>query len=130
MPEGVKGFQKGHAKFGGNQLGSSHRWTAEVKDTIQRVFEGLDGYEGLLAWCKADAQNQSDFYTKIWVKLLPMRLNVKAHKDVVYHSVQEVNEALGQRGLSLETIERIKQIDLTPDDVINVTPNGPRERER
>ncbi len=48
-----------------------------------------------------------------------MQLNVKAHKDVVYHSVQEVNEALGQRGLSLETIERLKQIDLRPggDDV-------------
>ncbi len=123
MPEGVKGFQKGHQKYGGNQLGSSHRWTAEVKDVIQRVFDGLGGYEEMLAWCLREPQNQSDFYKHIYVKLLPMQLNVKAHKDVVYHTVQEVNEALGQRGLSLETIERLKKIDLRPDDVIDDTAN-------
>ncbi len=49
-----------------------------------------------------------------------MNANVKSQKDVVYHTVQEVNEALGERGLSLATIERLKQIDLRPDDVVEV----------
>jgi hypothetical protein len=91
--------------------------------TTLALFLLVGGYKELLAWCRADAQNQSDFYTKIWVKLLPMQVNVKAHKDVVYHTLQEVNEALGARGLSLETIERLKQIDLRSDDD-DVPPNS------
>ncbi len=39
---------------------------------------------------------------------------------MVYHTVQEINEALGQRGLSLDIIERLKKIDLRPDDVVEV----------
>ncbi len=117
-------FQKGNQVAVGKGRGHTPaRWTAEVKDVIQRVFDGLGGYEELLAWCLREPSNQSDFYKHIWVKLLPMNLNVKAQKDVVYHSVQEVNEALGQRGLSLATIERLKQIDLRRDDD-DVPPNS------
>ncbi len=115
-------FQKGN-KYGHGRSGIPNKMTAEVKDVIQRVFEALDGVDGLLAWAKKDDERLSMFYTKIWVKLLPMQLNVRPHKDVVYHTVQEVNEALGQRGLSLDTIERLKQIDLRPDDD-DVPPNS------
>ncbi len=56
-----------------------------------------------------------------------MNANVKSQKDVVYHTVQEVNEALGERGLSLATIERLKQIDLRPDDVVEVQNDATNE---
>ncbi len=112
-------FQKGNQAAVGHGRGHTPaRWTAEVKDTIQRVFDGLGGYEELLAWCLREPSNQSDFYKHIWVKLLPMQLNVKSHKDIVYRSVAEVDAALGERGLSLATIERLKQIDLRPDDAV------------
>ncbi len=124
MPAGVKGFQKGNT-FGHNRLGTHNKLPAEVKEIIAKCFEdGLGGYQALVDWCKANPANLSTFYSKIWIRLLPMQLNVHAHKNVVYRSVQEVNQALGHRGLSLETIERLKKIDLRPDDVLDVTPNS------
>ncbi len=117
-------FQKGN-KYGHGRSGIPNKMSAEVKEIIAKCFEdGLGGYQSLVDWCKSDPEHLTIFYSKIWIKLLPMQINVRAPKDVVYHSVQEINQALGQRGLSLETIERLKQIDLRPDDVIDVMPEN------
>lgn len=39
-------------------------------EDVQRVFEDLGGYEGLLAWARSDEKNLSVFYRTIYPKLL------------------------------------------------------------
>jgi hypothetical protein len=48
----------------------------------------------------------------MWIRLLPMQVNVEARKDIVYRSYHELNIALANRGLSLDSIQKLKQIDV------------------
>lgn len=60
-------FAKGN-KLGGRKKGSVNKLTAAVKGAIQTVFAGLGGSDKLLEWAK---ENPAEFYTKLWIKLLP-----------------------------------------------------------
>jgi hypothetical protein len=52
------------------------------------------------------------FYSKMMIKLLPMKINVESHKDVVYKSYHELSVAFANKCLSLEAIEKLKRLDL------------------
>jgi hypothetical protein len=41
----------------------------------------------------------------MYVRLLPVSLDIRSHKDVVYHTAAEINDAFGAAGMTLELIE-------------------------
>jgi len=91
-------FKKGNTlrKKGvsGRQAGSENKMTREVKEILVKMFgEGLGGYEGFLKWVKSDPENLSAFYTRLWIKMLPMHVNVEAREKIVYRSYQELSVA-------------------------------------
>jgi len=43
---------------------------------------------------------------------LPMHVNVEAREKIVYRSYQELSVAYANKGVSLEAIEKLKQLDL------------------
>ena len=45
-----------------------NKHTAIVRAILAGSFEDLGGYEGFVAWAKA---NKETYYTKLWIKLLP-----------------------------------------------------------
>ena len=49
------------------------------------------------------------FYTRMYVRLLPMTLDARSHKDVVYQTSAEVVDMFGSAGMSLELIERLRK---------------------
>jgi hypothetical protein len=49
------------------------------------------------------------FYTRMYIRLLPVNLDIRSHKDVVYHTVAEVNDRFGQAGMTLILIERLRK---------------------
>jgi hypothetical protein len=53
------------------------------------------------------------FYSKMWIKLLPMHVKVESHKDVVYRTYEQLNIAFANKGISLEAIEQLKRMDIT-----------------
>jgi hypothetical protein len=99
----------------GRRAGTPNKMTAEVKEIVARCFEDIGGYEALVEWVKSSPARQGTFYTKMWMKLLPKNGRTEGqkedHKDVVYKSVKEVRAAFADRGLSLEALIRLKQLE-------------------
>jgi hypothetical protein len=67
------------------------------------------GLDGLIKWIKKNDENRSAFYTRMYIRLLPVNLDIRSHKDVVYHSARDIQERFGQAGMSLELIERLRK---------------------
>ncbi len=44
---------------------------ANIRQSIQQVFDGMNGWEGMMAWAK---ENQTVFYSQVVPKLLPVEL--------------------------------------------------------
>lgn len=44
---------------------------AKIRQSIEQVFNGLDGWEGMMRWAK---ENQTVFYSQVVPKLLPAEL--------------------------------------------------------
>lgn len=63
-PQGNKG--KGRKKGVPNKL------TASAKQAIETAFQGLGGVDALKRWAESDPES---FYTKVWVKILPLSVN-------------------------------------------------------
>jgi hypothetical protein len=56
---------------------------------LARAFEeGLGGYDGLIKWAKRSPENFTAFYTKMWIRLLPMNIKVES---ITYKSYQDPN---------------------------------------
>jgi hypothetical protein len=45
----------------------------------------------------------------MYIRLLPVNLDIRSHKDVVYHTVQDIEARFGEAGMSLELIERLRK---------------------
>ena len=70
MPgEGVP-FKK---KNQGRPLGSKNKIPAGTKQAAMDVFEQLGGVEAMVAWAK---ENQTEFYTRVFSKILPREVEV------------------------------------------------------
>jgi hypothetical protein len=58
--------------------------------------------EGLVAWAKKSNENRTAFYTKIWIKLLPIQVKItEQNMDVVFHSYEALREALRKTGVPI-----------------------------
>ena len=77
-------FEKGkpRPKNAGRTLGTPNKNTATAKESIQRVFELLQASDlhNLEAWAK---ENPESFYTKIWIKLVPTAVDLKAEVETI-----------------------------------------------
>ena len=62
---------KGQPKLGGRIKGTPNKTTKDAKVAIELAFEGIGGAAGLQAWAMA---NPDLFYTKIWVRILPAKI--------------------------------------------------------
>lgn len=67
-PKGSTGTRKG-GKTGGRKAGVRNKSTLTAKQQIQEVFEQLGGVKAMVNWA---SQNQTDFYTKIYPKIIPI----------------------------------------------------------
>ena len=57
----------------GRKKGSQTKQTVAVKQCIINAFEHIGGWEKLAEWAAA---NRKEFYTQIWVKVLPISMDV------------------------------------------------------
>ena len=57
-------------------------------------------------------EREDTFYSKMWIRLLPMNIKGESHKDVVYKTYHELIVAFANRGISLDAIQKLKQLDL------------------
>jgi hypothetical protein len=64
-------FTKGHKLATGRPKGSENKLTRSAKEAFQLAFEGLGGWEGMMAWAKRDTDNMKTFYT-LYARLIPM----------------------------------------------------------
>jgi hypothetical protein len=75
------GSQPGERK-GGREAGTPNKWTGKARDAVQKVFDKLQGEDpekattSLLTWARA---NPGEFYTKIYVRLLPIEQRLAGH---------------------------------------------------
>jgi hypothetical protein len=107
-------FKKGQRPVG-RQAGTPNKMTAEAKQMLARCFEDIGGYEAFVKWVKSSPERLDTFYTKMWIKLLPMNIGLDIrpddHKNVVYKSAAEVRAALASQGISLESLIKLKQLE-------------------
>jgi hypothetical protein len=99
-------FKKGE---GGRIAGVANKMSRECKEMIQNCFEGMGGLDGLIKWALSTPERTDAFYTRMYIRLLPVNLDIRSHKDVVYHTAAEVQDAFGAMGLSLELIEALRK---------------------
>jgi hypothetical protein len=113
-------FRKGDGrKAERSRQGTPNKMSRECKEMIADCFERIGGLEGLVKWATANAKNRAAFYTRMYIRLLPFSLDVRTHKDVVYHTVAEVNDRLGQAGMTLELIERLRRMEQAQPKLID-----------
>jgi hypothetical protein len=96
----------------GRPVGAENKLTAEFKDVLVRAYNERGGFEKFLKWIGSSKEREDMFYSKMMIRLLPMKINVESHKDVVYRSYHELSVAFANKGLSLEAIEKLKKLDL------------------
>ena len=105
------GFKKGNP---GRPVGAVNRLNAEVKDVLVRAYHDLGGFKAFMKWLREDQEHLDHFYQHMYMKLLPMQVNVDKTENVVYKSYHEVSVALADHGISLDSIEKLKQLDFKP----------------
>jgi len=64
-------FKKGNP---GRPKGAVNKTTASAKEAFALAFDALGGYEAMVKWAKADADNLKAFYT-LYARLLPVELS-------------------------------------------------------
>ena len=85
----------------GRKPGVPNKITAECREAIQLAFEGIGGVEALTVWAK---ENRTNFYTKVWVRLLPLAVKPDQETPVTYETMEEVEAAIAERALPLKRL--------------------------
>jgi hypothetical protein len=85
---------------------------------------GAHGPAGLTGYLKWIARTQPKSFTALLSKLLPMQVITDKYSETIYKSYSEVQLALGEHGLSIEALERLKTTNVQPDDVADVQENA------
>jgi len=112
-------FKKGN---NGRPVGATNKMSRECKEMIADCFEALGGLHGLIEWASANDENRAAFYTRMYVRLLPVNLDIRTHKDVVYHTAAEVKDAFGAAGMTLELIRRLQEREAQQPKMIEHVP--------
>ncbi|WP_175740018.1 hypothetical protein [Burkholderia ambifaria] len=67
----------------GRPAGAPNKMTMDVKQSIERVAEGLGGAEGMLAWAKSDKANERIFWSNIYPRILPKEIKAEVDATLV-----------------------------------------------
>lgn len=63
----------------GKPKGTKNKQTVAVKQCIINAFEHIGGVQNLAIWAEA---NPTDFYTKMWVKVMPTEVTGADGEDL------------------------------------------------
>lgn len=66
-------------KTGGRTAGTPNKQTKAVKQCILNAFEHIGGVQNLAKWAM---ENQTDFYTKMYVKVMPTEVTGEDGGDI------------------------------------------------
>jgi hypothetical protein len=94
-------FKKGMAKIGGRKVGALNKHTTTVRWVIGEVARQVGGVDRLVAWIREDPQNEFAFWTQIYPRLLPLRVEGAGEHGEIELSVEREDLArqLAERGL-------------------------------
>jgi hypothetical protein len=67
----------------GRPAGAPNKITMDVKQSIERVAEGLGGAEGMLAWAQSDKANERIFWSNIYPRILPKEIKAEVDAQLV-----------------------------------------------
>ena len=105
-------FRKGDGrKAERSRRGTPNKMSRECKDMINDCFHQVGGLQGLKAWVEKSDENRGAFYTKMYIRLLPVKVAFKGHKNAVYETLADVRAAYAVRGVALESIEKLKRLE-------------------
>jgi hypothetical protein len=100
MSAGPHRFPKGGKKLGGRKKGTRNKLTSICREDLATCFESLGGVEGLIAWCRESSDNMKAFYTKMWIKLLPVQVKLnEPNVNMVFSSYEAMREELRRTGI-------------------------------
>jgi hypothetical protein len=85
-PNPSRGSKPGERR-GGRQKGSQNKVTKAAKEAIAECFENMGSTEGLTKWAK---DNQKEFYTLIWPKIIPLQVGGEQGNPIVTEIVQRI----------------------------------------
>lgn len=71
----------------GRPKGMVNKTTKAAKEAIAEVFDRMGGANNLLKWGK---QNEKEFYTIIWPKIIPLQVGGDPDNPIVTEIVQRV----------------------------------------
>lgn len=74
-------------KTGGRTRGTPNKTTSAAKEAIEFAAKGLGGAQRMIAWAKADPQNERVFWGQIYPKLLPLQVHGDPDQPLVPQSV-------------------------------------------
>ena len=74
MQPGLKPNKKGERR-GGRQKGTQNRISVDVKTAIELAADKLGGVDRLVAWAKRSNDNETVFWSRVWVRLLPTQVD-------------------------------------------------------
>ena len=76
MSEEVPEKPKNRGNAGkGRPRGARNKTTLLAKEAIARAAEGLGGVKGLVTWAKKSEENERIFWSAIYTKLLPLKVD-------------------------------------------------------
>lgn len=95
MPRGSKPGER----RGGRQAGTPNKVTTEAKAGIELCFEGIGGQSAFQAWAAA---HPGEFYTKIFVRVLPLQVTGKDGASLIPAEV--VHQHIGEKAPPNDTL--------------------------
>jgi len=88
--------------------GSENKLTKQCKEMIATCFENIGGAKGLEDWAR---DNRTAFYTRMYIRLLGIDITIQQERIQPYETVEQVNERLGQDGLTVEMLLRLREYE-------------------
>jgi hypothetical protein len=76
MQPGLKPNTKGKPRRGGRARGTPNRISVDVRTAIEMAADKLGGVKRLVAWARRSNDNESIFWSRVWVKLLPTQAQI------------------------------------------------------
>jgi hypothetical protein len=103
QPPRGKPFEKGMAKTGGRKAGVQNVHTRTVRWAIGEAARRVGGVDRLAAWIMESVENERLFWTQIWPRLLPLRVEGTGERGEIEIAMtikpEELDQALAERGL-------------------------------
>lgn len=67
----------------GRPPGALNKTSRTAKMMIESAADAIGGINRFVEWIKEDPQNESDFWTKIYPKLLPLQVNANLNQAII-----------------------------------------------